>query len=221
MLKAVIFDLDGTLADTIDDIGASLNRMLALHGFPVLSRDGVIRNINHGPYELVKRSLPCELRDDETLVRQYLSEYDAFYGEHYMCDTRPYPGIREALARLEGEGLGLAVLSNKQDAYVKKIIATLFPDIGFREIRGVGELPPKPEPTSALLIAEKLGAKPYEVAFVGDSHIDMLTACNAGMYPVGVCWGYRSEQVLTENGARLLCHEPSRLAFLREETVER
>lgn len=217
MLKAMIFDLDGTLADTIDDICASLNRMLVLHGFPTLNREGTLQNINNGPYELVRRSLPCSARDDEAFVSRCLAEYDGFYGEHYMCDTRPYPGVHEALAALEERGVKLAVLSNKQDAYVKKIIATLFADIGFCEVRGVDELPPKPDPTAALLIADKLGAEPGEVAFVGDSHVDMLTARNAKMYPVGVCWGYRSEQVLIENGACTLCHEASELALFGDE----
>lgn len=214
MIRAIIFDLDGTLADTIDDIGYSINQMLALHGFPSLDRNGHLENINRGAVELVRRSLPSDKQSDAEFVTLCLKEYEGFYSVHHMCDTVPYDGIHAALSELNAAGIRLAVLSNKQDCYVKDIISALFGDIIFEAVCGMSDLPAKPDPSSALKIAERLCLRPEEIAFVGDSHIDMQTARNAGMYPVGVCWGYRSKQVLLENGALTLCEAPSDISAL-------
>lgn len=214
MIRAVIFDLDGTLADTIDDIGYSINQMLALHSFPLLDRNGHLGNINHGAVELVRRSLPANKQSDAELVALCLKEYESFYSVHHMCDTVLYDGIHAALSELSADGILLAVLSNKQDGYVKDIISALFGDIDFKAVCGMSDLPAKPDPSSALKIAEKLCLKPDEIAFVGDSHVDMQTARNAGMYPIGVSWGYRSKQILLENGALTICETPSDISAL-------
>lgn len=212
MFKAVIFDLDGTLADTIDDIGYSINQMLELHGFPKLTRKEHLANINNGAFQLVRRSLPENYRENEDFIRSCLAEYEHFYDAHHMCETVAYDGISDVLTILSKSEVKLAVLSNKQDGYVKDIISTLFPSIKFGAVYGMLDLPAKPDPSSALKIANELKVLPSEVAFVGDSHVDMMTAKNAGMYPIGVSWGYRDEQLLKENGACLICHNARELS---------
>ena len=211
MIKAIIFDLDGTLVDTIGDIGYAINEMLKLHGFPLHDRAGHLRHVNYGARELVRRSLPEEARQDEELISRCLAEYEELYGQRYMCDTVLYPGISAALAALKEAGYPLSVLSNKQENYVKDIVATLLPSHTFFRVGGQGEFPCKPDPAYALRIAEELGLRPDEVAFIGDSHVDMQTARRAGMHPVGVCWGYRDRETLLENGAELLCDTAAEL----------
>lgn len=214
MIKGFIFDLDGTLADTIDDIGWAVNRMLSSHGFPLLERKDHLANINNGAFQLIRRSLPEEHRESEDFVRSCLSEYEAKYAEHYIIDTYAYAGIPEILCKLSHAGYSLAVLSNKQDKFVKDIVSELFPNIPFAEARGQTELPTKPNPTSALVLAEKMNLAPKEIAFVGDSQVDIRTAINAGMYPVGVTWGYRPKELLVAEGARLTVDTPDQLINL-------
>lgn len=214
MIKALIFDLDGTLADTIDDIGWAVNRMLEARGFPTLERKDHLANINNGAFKLIQRSIPENYREDEDFVRSCLREYESFYSVHYDVETYAYSGISEALSRLSEDGYLLSVLSNKQDAYVKSIVEKLFPDIAFVCVCGQTELPTKPDPTAALIIAEKMGLQPSEIAFVGDSQVDITTAKNAGMYPVGVSWGYRPEEALASEGARLIVAEGKELSEL-------
>lgn len=216
MIKALIFDLDGTLADTIDDIGWAVNKMLAARGFPTLTRADHLANINNGAFQLIKRSVPKEYRENEPFVKECLSEYEREYSTHYAIDTKAYDGAKEALLRLANKGCRLAVLSNKQDGYVKKIIDTLFPEVPFEEVMGQTELPTKPDPTVPLIIAKNLGVLPRETAFVGDSQVDIKTALNAGMRPVGVAWGYRSTELLIREGAELIIDTPPRISDITE-----
>ncbi|MBR2460452.1 MAG: HAD family hydrolase [Clostridia bacterium] len=203
MIKALIFDLDGTLADTIDDIGWSVNRMLSSHGFPTLEREDHIAHINNGAFQLIRRSLPEDMREDVEFIRSSLAEYEAEYSGHYIVATSLYPGIKDILSKLHRMGIKLSVLSNKQDRYVKDIIKALLPEIPFCSVQGQGELPTKPDPTSALTIAQAMRISPREIAFVGDSPVDIQTARNAGMLPVGVSWGYRPRAQLIAEGAFL------------------
>ena len=204
MIKALIFDLDGTLADTIDDIGWAVNRMLSENGFPTLERADHLANINNGAFQLIRRSLPEQYREDEPFVRARLKEYEKWYSEHYAVDTYAYEGVKESLSALAEKGYKLSILSNKQDTYVKSIAEKIFTDIPFTCARGQSDLPTKPNPTSALMIAEKMGVLPCETAFIGDSQVDITTAKNAGMHPVGVNWGYRPAELLISEGAKLI-----------------
>lgn len=216
MIKAMIFDLDGTLADTIDDIGWSVNRMLEERGFPTLTRADHLANINNGAFKLIQRSIPEIYREDEAFVRSCLAEYEKFYSTHYAVDTYIYPALARVLRDFSNAGYRLAVLSNKQDAYVKNIVAKLFPEIPFVCAQGQTELPTKPDPTAALMIAERLGLAPSEIAFVGDSQVDVATAKNAGMVPVAVAWGYRPAAVLAEAGAEVIVSDAEELSCLPE-----
>ena len=216
MIKALIFDLDGTLADTINDIGWAVNRMLSENGFPILERANHLANINNGAFQLIRRSLPEQYREDEPFVRARLTEYEKWYSEHHAVDTYAYEGVKEALTALAEKGYKLSILSNKQDTYVKSIAKTLFPSIPFTCALGQSDLPTKPDPTSALLIAEKMGVLPCETAFVGDSQVDITTAKNAGMYPVGVNWGYRPAEMLLAEGAKLIISTGAELSAIPE-----
>ncbi len=211
MIKLIIFDLDGTLADTLDDIGDAVNSMLSELSFPTLTRRDMLANINRGARELIRRSLPEGARNDEALIARALLLYERYYALCYCKRTYLYQGIRDALSALSEKGIPLAVLSNKQDEFVKTIISTLLPDIHFSCVMGQGRFPTKPSPDAVSYITSLVGATPDETAFVGDSHIDMLTAKNSGAHAVGVTWGYRSREVLTENGAELLIDKAAEL----------
>ena len=210
-IKGVIFDLDGTLADTLPDLGAAMNRMLCQFGFPQRSMPQHQSAICYGAREFVLRSLPENKRDDAT-VNCALAAYRTYYGKAFTVQTRPYGGISELLAALCRCGIAVAVYSNKPMAQTKQVVAHYFGDIPFVSVVGHQEgTPVKPDPTAALGIAEKMGLSPLEIAFVGDSDVDMQTACRAGMQPVGVLWGYRDADTLKTGGACRLVDTPRQL----------
>jgi len=208
---AVIFDLDGTLADTLTDIAAAMNRVLAAHGLPEHEPAAYKLMIGCGLRNLVREALPPERRDDETVASCH-AEMMADYGRRCLEATRPYEGVPELLAHLADEEIALAVLSNKADELTQRIVAALFaPDI-FAEVVGRRpDLPAKPDPAAALLIAERLGAAPERVAYLGDSGVDMRTATAAGMIAIGVTWGFRDRAELEAGGARLILDHPLEL----------
>jgi len=212
MIKSLIFDLDGTLADTITDIRDGLNGMLTEYGFPLVTTEQTLSNINNGALELVRRSLPEQRRSDDGFVKKAKQVYEKYYSECYNCKTTEYKGCSEALNELALQGISLNVLSNKQDFFVKKIIKKLFYDVRFDFVIGQSELfPTKPDPSSTLHILSSLGVKPSEAVFVGDSNVDMITAKNASVAAVGVAWGYRSRDILLENGAKIIIDTPYEL----------
>ena len=209
MFKAVIFDLDGTLCYTIDDLRTAMNAMLEEKGYPVRSKEEIYAAINFGSREFVRRSLPEELRADEDEVTGCHKLYSSHYDIHYLDSTYPYAGIPEVLEKLRAKGLKMGVLSNKGDSHTKKMVSKLFREGLFDEVLGGSErFPHKPEPQSALWMASQLGVEPREVLYVGDSNIDMETARNAGFFACGVTWGYRDELVLTSSGASALVRDP-------------
>ena len=202
MYKYFIFDLDGTLVNTLSDLKNAMNRMLCELSFPEVDETGVLKAINHGVVEFVKGCLPEDARNDEELVNHALEIYQGYYKKGYLINTAPYPCIPEALTYLKSKGVKMAVFSNKQDDMTKAICNELFPDTFDMVLGGrTGKFAHKPSPEGALYIAEQLGASPDEIAFVGDSDVDMHTAKNAGMHPIGVNWGFRPASLLTELGA--------------------
>lgn len=211
MIKLIIFDLDGTLADTLDDIGDAVNEMLTEYSFPTLTRADILANINRGARELIRLCLPEKARESEDFITEALNVYKGYYNLRYCNKTALYPGIREALSSLSESKAKLAVLSNKQDEAVKLIVAKLLPEIPFTCVLGQGQFPTKPSPDAVNYIMEVAGATPDETAFVGDSNIDMLTAKNSGTLAVGVTWGYRSREVLAESGAQHLIDKTEEL----------
>ena len=214
----LIFDLDGTLADTIDGIRDGVNLAMEKYGFPVRNYGEILAAVGTGARDLVKRSLPAERASDEALVDEVLREYNARYGETYRR-CRIYDGMTESLSALAEMGYTLAVLSNKQDVYVKKIVEELFGEIPFAYVAGQTERPKKPDPTVPLWIAESLGFSPAQCSFVGDSEVDVKTALNAGMFALGCSWGYRERTLLIETGAHAVLDHPCELVdcFLKKE----
>lgn len=210
MIKAIIFDLDGTLADTLDDITSALNGMLIEFGFPSITRKQTLANINNGAFELVRRSIPEGYRDDK-FVSEAKKVYEKYYSSYYCETTHPYDGIHAALKHLQDCNVILSVLSNKQDEFVKVIVKKLFPDIHFAYVIGQGPFPTKPDPTSVNFIINNIGVKKSETALVGDSNIDMITAKKAEVIPIGVDWGYRSREILIDNGASHIVSFPNEL----------
>lgn len=200
-MKAVIFDLDGTLADTVGDLSTAMNSMLAHYGYPQQDEPGILKHINNGAYEFVKGCLPEDKRSDEE-VRAAREIYSGYYAESYCDKTYAYDGMKEMCAELKRRELKLAVLSNKQDSFAKIIIEKLFSGI-FDIVMGgqPDNFPLKPDPAAAIFIAGRFNAYPRECLYVGDSDVDMKTSVKAGMNAVGVSWGYRSEEILVRAGA--------------------
>jgi phosphoglycolate phosphatase len=206
--SAVLFDLDGTLLDTLEDIGHAVNRVLTSKGFPTHRMDAFRSFIGDGTAMLVTRALPEDRRDHET-VQICLQTFLKDYGQHWNVKTKPYDGIPDMLDTLTSRGLRMAVLSNKPDAFTKRCVTELLSSWSFDLIIGQRDgVPPKPDPTSALKVADQLDVPPASFLYLGDSAIDMKTATAAGMFPIGVLWGFREAGELRESGARALMKHP-------------
>ncbi len=208
MIKGIIFDLDGTLADTMGDLQTAMNSMLSFLGYSERSRTDLVQAINNGAREFVRRSLPKDVQNVDFILSSAIKQYEKEYSKCYLEKTAPYDGIEAMLMDLKAKGIKLAVLSNKQDKFVKDIVYKLFDKKTFTVVEGHDKLPTKPNPTSTLAIAKSMGVKPTECLFVGDSDVDIKTAQNAGMRSVGVCWGYRGQEVLENADATFVIKKP-------------
>lgn len=212
--KAIVFDLDGTLLDTIDDLADSMNAVLMASKFPTHGTDSYRYFVGDGVRNLVKRALPENCRDDETIER-HLGVMQKEYAKRWADKTKPYPGISELLDALETRDVKMTVLSNKVDEFTKLVIAKLLPDWKFELVFGERKsVPKKPDPAGALEIARQLGIPTTEFLYLGDTNVDMITANSAGMYAVGALWGFRKADELVEGGARVLIPKPQTLLDL-------
>lgn len=216
-IKAVIFDLDGTLLDTIEDIAGATNRVLEARGRAPFSIEETKLLVGDGIEEMVRRTFALrgidELSDDEIagIVADYRREYQACWRAH----SRPYSGVPDLLGELARRGLKMAVLSNKSHPFTTLMTAELLAAFRFDLVRGaVPGVPLKPDPAPALAIASELGVVPEAFAFVGDTRVDMTTARAAGMFPVGALWGFRTADELRESGAAALIASPPELLDL-------
>jgi phosphoglycolate phosphatase len=192
--RGVIFDLDGTLADSLEDIASAMNRTLEAHGFPAHPLSAYRTFVGEGVRKLVERAMPP---GTDPLREAFITAYQDDYAEHLLDATRLYPGIPAVLDGLQRAGVPVGVLSNKPDAPTRRLVEALCSRWQFGAV--VGErpgVPRKPDPASALALADALGAPPESVAFVGDTSVDILTARAASMRPVGVLWGFRPKEVL-------------------------
>lgn len=206
--RAVVFDLDGTLLDTLDDIAAACNRVLARHGFATHAAGDYRAFVGEGAQRLIEQALPADARGPER-VAACLAGYVADYGANWKVATRPYPGVAALLDALVLRGVRRAVLSNKPHAITGLCVAELLAPWTFDAVLGTdGSLPRKPDPAGALRIASELGLAPSEFLYLGDSGIDMRTARAAGMFPCGALWGFRSRAELEESGALALAAHP-------------
>ena len=195
--KLVLFDLDGTLLDTLEDLRAAVNHALGKRCLPLHDREAIRVRVGHGVRNLIKRSLPEDFNADEAYVDSCLADFRSFYTANIDVATVPYPGMPELLAELDREGVRLAVVSNKFQEGTERLIREFFPEVRFAAILGNREGHPlKPDPA---IIGEALalaGVAPSEAVMVGDSPTDMLTASNAGIDAIAVTWGYRPAESL-------------------------
>lgn len=216
-MKAFIFDLDGTLLDTLEDIGRACNAVLAAHGYPAHPLAAYRRMVGNGFGRLVRSALPpaaLQALTPEALTT-LVDEARAWYGRHMREHTHPYAGMPEALAELARRGLTLAVLSNKPDDFTRTLISHYFPQIPFAEVRGGRSgTPLKPDPAGPRAMLAALGLEAGQCFYVGDSDVDMLTARNADMISVGVAWGFRGLEEVRAAGARHLVDAPAQLPEL-------
>ena len=208
MYKAVLFDLDGTLTDTLVDIADAMNRALRLHGLPEWPEEAYRYLVGNGAKVLSERCV----RERQELSAAVRQTYQAYYETHNLVQTKPYEGVPEMLQALVDRGIRLAVFSNKPDADTKAVVRHFFPEIPFAAVRGQVEgVPVKPDPTGALAVADEMGLAPGDFLYLGDTAVDMECALAAGMHPVGALWGFRTEEELRQSGAEHLARQPGDL----------
>jgi phosphoglycolate phosphatase len=208
--KGIIFDLDGTLVNSLEDISDAMNTVLTGLNYPTHTYDTYQYFIGSGLRNLVSKALPASNNSDEQIEICFDCMINE-YREVCTIKTKPYEGIIELLDLLTSQNIKLAVFSNKADELTKKIASEIFPHYFNAAVGLSTEALKKPNPSEALAIAEKWNLKPEEILFVGDSDIDMQTAVNANMFPVGVTWGYRTEAELRASGAKVTINHPSDL----------
>lgn len=212
--QAVLFDLDGTLLDTLTDLADATNHALRSLGFPEHPRESFRYFVGDGVETLIQRVLPGDYCDAATMA-ECASLMRREYAQRWAATTRPYEGIPELLGALAARGIPMAVLSNKPDEFTRLCVAQLLPGWQFAAVLGAGTLfPRKPDPAGAREIARRLGVAPGEVVYLGDTNTDMRTAVAAGMFPVGALWGFRTADELTANGAQALVERPLDLLII-------
>ena len=209
MKKLVIFDLDGTLINSIEDLGQAANYALSKNGFPTHSLASYPFFVGNGVRNLIRKALPEENRNDGT-IDSLLKDFKEYYDDHNVDSTKPYDGIMELLKQLQEQGVKLAVASNKYQKATEKIVSQLFPDIKFVSVQGQQDgVNVKPDPSIVFNILGVALVPKAEVLYVGDSGVDMETARRACVDSVGVTWGFRSEKELNEYHADRIVHRAS------------
>ena len=218
--QAAIFDLDGTLLDTLDDLADSANAMLKSCGYPVHPVDAYRHFVGDGVRTLVERILPPEAKDKTSIVR-CVEIYRQAYSARWNAKTKPYSGIPEMLDSLVKRGIRLAVLSNKPHEFTEDCIREFVGKWPWEVVHGMREgIPKKPDPTGAIEIIEKMGLSPKSCLYLGDTDTDMQTAKAAGIHGVGVLWGFRERDELIRNGALTLIERPRDILGLVDGTVQ-
>ncbi len=208
-LKGLVFDLDGTLLDTLPDLAALTNETLRHHGYPTHSIEAIRGFVGKGAAMLIRRALPAGVSDAE--IEAVAATWRALFPSLGHANTKPYEGIPELLARLSDRGCRLAVLSNKFDAATQEVIGAHFPGV-FDEVHGeCADYPRKPDPTGLMKTISQLGCIPSEVGYVGDSGTDMEVALRSHAIALGVSWGYQSRTTLIEGGAQVIIDRPGDL----------
>ena len=206
---AAMFDMDGTLVDSLADLADSANEVMRSFGAAEHTTEEYRYFVGNGAKKLMERALPQDLAADAATVNEALTRYKKIYRErHLLTKTKPYPGIEELLAKLKEKNIPCAVLTNKPHEAALVIADKLFPAAFCAVVGDKPNRPRKPDPTNALIIAKDMGVAPSAVAYFGDSDADMLLANNAGFVPVGVLWGFRPREELSANGAKILLNHP-------------
>lgn len=223
LIKAVIFDLDGTLLDTLRDIAGAINKGLADMGFPQHPVEDFKNFVGHGQNELVSRALPEAHRNAKN-INQLSKKFWDYYDIEWYLNTKTYPGVLYMIQLAVGRKIKLAILSNKAHYFTKKMIRHYFRGAMIRHTKnpfGIysgerADKPTKPDPTVAIELAEKLKIAPGNIAFLGDMPVDIQTAKNAGMIAIGAAWGFSGKKVLEDSGADLVFDKPTDFAAFLE-----
>ena len=216
MIKAVLFDLDGTLVNSLTDLADSTNFALEKLGYPTHETEKYKYFVGDGIPMLIKRALPEGERTKETQA-QCLELFMSRYREHYFDKTDAYDGIKELLLGLKSEGFKIAVISNKAQEMAQKVVSKVFGDI-FDSVAGKREdYKAKPDPALMLEIIGELGVTPEECVLIGDSGMDMAAAVNAKVTGIGVLWGFREKPELIRNGAKFIASRPSQILDIIKE----
>lgn len=212
--KGIIFDLDGTLVNSLEDIADAMNHVLALHLLPVHDVEAYRTFVGNGMRKLAERALPEEMRKND-VCEAYFKEMFDYYGAHCTIKSKAYEGIPELIQALTQQSVPIAVLSNKAHDLTQKVVSAIFSPDAFLTVVGLkDEATKKPNPAAAIQICEQMGGAPEDFMFVGDSDVDMQTARNAGMYGVGVTWGFRSRAELEAAGAKAIIDAPMELTMV-------
>lgn len=205
--KAVLFDMDGTLLDTLDDLRDGVNLVLERRGYPQRTTEEIRAFVGNGARQLIRLALPAGA--EETEVDSVLEEYRAWYKVNYCIKTRPYDGVEEILTSLRARGVKVAVVTNKPDATARQLAEKFFPDlpaIGQRD-----DVPKKPAPDMVWSAMQMLGVNGQEAVYIGDSEVDVETARNAGLPLIAVSWGFRTKEQLRSAGAAEIVHTAEEL----------
>lgn len=207
-MKTIIFDLDGTLLNTLDDLADASNHTMEQMGYPTHSLESYRYFVGNGVPKLLERCLPEDKRTEENILiaRKLFAEY---YNVHFTDKTAPYDGVAGLLESLRKSGVKMAVASNKSDEFTVSLVKKFFGDAFDAVQGGRADVPKKPAPDIAYGIMERLGAVPENTYFAGDSNVDMYTAKNAGITAIGCLWGFRTKEELVEGGADFLAEKPS------------
>lgn len=212
--RLAIFDLDGTLLDTVADLANATNQALAQCGYPTHPTDAYYQFVGNGINKLFFRALPEEARTEENVMR-IRSLFVPYYNEHNADDSRPYPGVSELLRTLQAQGVQIAVASNKYQQATAKLVHHFFPNIHFAAVYGQREgVAIKPDPAIVADILSDTGISRADTIYIGDSGVDMQTARNAEVESIGVSWGFRSVEELIDNGAEHIVHHAGEIAAL-------
>lgn len=212
MKKACIFDLDGTLLNTLPTIAALMNRALTAHGFAPYPEEAYRRFVGNGARSLVKRALNAQGALSPDAVEQVFAFFSPIYENEGYDGTAPYEGVLPLLHTLCERGVQVCVLSNKPDAATRNVVSHFFPDVPFAAVHGGREdVPLKPAPDGVWQILEEIGAEKEDCLFVGDSNVDMETARASGLFGIGVEWGFRTREELVESGADATVSVPEQI----------
>ena len=221
MISIAVFDLDGTLLNTLKDLAAAGNYSLAAHGFAAHPVDAYKRFVGSGMFNLVSRALPAEHRGDEALIRAVLADMSAYYAEHLMVHTRPYDGVVPLLRSLKARGVVTGILTNKPHRHAAVLIQELLPGL-IDLVRGQREgVPIKPDPAGLLELLAHFHKTPAECIYVGDSVVDLHTGQNAGVHTVGVSWGFVPKSTLEAQGDFVIVDKVEELAAILIDNCEK
>ncbi len=213
MIRAVLFDLDGTLLNTLEDLADAVNFALQQEGYPIHPLEKYKYFVGSGVHNLLLRALPASHSSDEA-AHKLRVHFNNYYGLHSKDKTRPYDGITELLEQLKAKGIKTAVVTNKYDAGAQALVQEYFGPFILATFGQKEGVPIKPHPAQALQAMQDFGVAPEECLFVGDSDVDMFTGANAGSIPVGVLWGFRTKEELLSSGAKHIVSNPKQILDL-------